>query len=319
MESIKSGGKSRRAWSAVRSTLIITALAAVILLGSDRISLYFGEGLRLAAERVLPTSFPFMVLSSFAIAMIDTATMPRLTRSFERIFTVNGAGFPAVIIGSLAGFPIGAKMTADIYRCGAITKDEAERLIAYSGTPSPPFVIAVLGAGMLGDVALGAILLIAVYLSMMLTAQLYRENAEKCHNCAINIRQKYDFVDSVKSAATSSIYMMAFITLFYIVARSARDTIKFAPLSTALTLILEITGALAHICSSGLSPIPTMGLAGFALGFGGLSVMAQTAAVIKGSGITMRRYLPIKLAHGVISSLCAMLLYIAYTAIARSH
>lgn len=298
--------------SAVFSIGVIAALSAVILFGSEKISLYFDEGLRLAAERVLPTAFPFMVLSSVAVAMIDTSAMPRLTRGFKRVFAVSGQGFPAMVVGWLAGFPIGAKMTADIYRSGALTRSEAERLIAYSGCASPPFVIAVLGVGMLGDAALGIILLLSVYLGAVLSAQLYRGNDEKTEIYAENTRQKYDFVDSVRSSAASSVYMLAFITLFYIVAKFARETIKFAPLGTAVTLILEITGALAHVTASGLSLPPTMALSSFALGFGGLSVMAQTAAVIKGSGLRMRYYLPIKLAHGILSALCAMALSALY-------
>lgn len=295
------------------SVSVIALFTAAILLGTGRISGYFNEGLRLATERVLPTAFPFMVLSSLALAMIDTEAMPRLSRGFERIFSVGGAGFPALVVGSLAGFPIGAKMTADIYRGGDLTKDEAERLIAYSSAASPPFVLAAVGAGMLGDIALGAVLLTSVYLSTALSAQLFRSKRDFLNKSVENIRQKYDFVESVKSAATSSIYMTAFVTLFYILSKCLTDAVKFAPIGTALTLFLEVTGALATVSDSALLPIPKLGLCGFALGFGGLSVMAQTAAVIKGSGLTMRRYLPIKLAEGALCALIAMGLGAWYT------
>ena len=59
--------------------LMIAALAVTAILFSDEIGAFFIEGIRLATGRVLPTTFPFMVLSSLICSMIDPSLMPRLT------------------------------------------------------------------------------------------------------------------------------------------------------------------------------------------------------------------------------------------------
>lgn len=298
-----------RCLAKLRAVLLIAAFAAIILLGSDRIGDYFWEGLELAATKVLPATFPFMILSSFACAIIDPSLFPVAGRIIGRIFSVGEAGFAPMLIGNLSGFPIGSRMTAELYLDGKLSKDESERLIAYSANPSPPFVIAAVGAAGLGDARLGVILLISVYIGTAISARFFSKGSTISKKCVDKSKEKYDFVSSVKGAASSSLYMLAFVTLFYILISAVRDTVVIAPLRALLILPLEVTGAVLYLCSeSGYSLIPTMGLCGFALGFGGLSVMAQVGAVTKEAGLKMRRYFAIKLAEGLFSALCAITL-----------
>lgn len=297
------------------ATALLIGFGAAVLLGAESIGKYFNEGIRLAVERVLPSAFPFMVLSSLVSAMIDPTSMPTVSRAFQRVFSVSGAGLGAFIIGSLAGFPVGAKLTSELYCDGLLSRSDAERLMAYSCSPSAPFAVAVVGGGMLGDKALGIILLLSVWIGNVLCAQLFRG---KCGNISIRVektRQKPSFVEAVKSATSSSIYMAAFVSFFYIVSSAAKIGLRNRLIRSAFIMALEVSGAMLFISEEIGNLYLTMSFSALALGFGGLSVMAQVYAVTDGSGLRMRKYFYIKIFSALFSAILAPLITAIYAAI----
>lgn len=296
-------GKALRAAVSVGMILLLIGVAFFL---SDSLGDYAREGMRLAVERVIPTTLPFMILSGMAVNLIDIDSLPILSRGFERAFGISHSAFGIFLIGNLTGFPIGAKMTADAYRSGRLDKESAERLLAYSDNPSFPFVIGVVGESLLGDIRLGVLLLASLGISTLLSAQLFRDKSRKMSYNRFIARQKYSFVESVKSAAASALTMTAFISFFFTLVGAVRDGIKNLAFRIALMLPLEITGALSEVCTESTLPLPLrVALAGFALGFGGISVMLQVSAFSSEAELSMRKYFIIKLCEGVIAAAVA--------------
>ena len=156
------------------SILLICAVLCAAIFLADDLGVYVGEGARLVIERVLPSAVPFMMISGFAAVHIHPESLPRLSRLFEKIFSVSSRGFGCFLIGNLTGFPIGGRLCADLRLSGGISEDDAERLIAISNNPSPSFVTAAVGIGLFGDLKIGIILLSSVWIGTMLSAQLAR-------------------------------------------------------------------------------------------------------------------------------------------------
>ena len=162
---------------------------------------------------------------------------------------------------------------------------------------------------LLGDVKAGVILFLSLVVSVVFVGCITRGKSRKITIIRKIARQKYDFVESVKSAASSSLYTAAFVTLFYILIRAVRDAPVFEPVKTAVILLLEVAGATSYVGAKvGSAPVLQMGLMGFTLGFGGLSVAAQVAAMTDGAGLRMKKYFLIKIVQALLSSLIAMLL-----------
>ena len=65
--------------------------------------------------------------------------------------------------------------------------------------------------------------------------------------------------------------------------------------------LLELTNGILRLTPDRRGFITAAGL----LGWGGLSVHGQTAAVLGGSGISLRRYLPAKTLQGALSAVLA--------------
>ena len=299
-------GALRGALRGIASLGVVLLIVGVSIVLSGKLGNYVREGLHLAIERVIPTTLPFMILSGMAVNLIDADSLPILSRGFAMAFGISRSAFGIFLIGNLTGFPIGAKMTAEAYRSGRLDKPSAERLLAYSDNPSFPFVIGVVGGSLLGDVRLGVLLLFSLGAATLLTAQIFRCETREMPYYGVIHRQSYSFVESVKSAASSALSMAAFISIFFTLVGIVRDGVENLPLRIAMMLPLEITGALSEVCTESALPLSLrVALAGFALGFGGISVMLQVSSFSSEAGLSMKKYLLIKICEGVISAVIA--------------
>lgn len=62
----------------------------------------------------------------------------------------------------LSGYPIGAKLISEFYKNGVINTEESKKIIAFSSTSAPLFVIGTLGVFMLDNVSYGVIILFRI-------------------------------------------------------------------------------------------------------------------------------------------------------------
>lgn len=292
---------------------LIVAVVLLALFFPSKLAEYVNEGLELAVERVLPTAFPFMILSSLVEAYSRPALKGHLANFIGRLFGMPRSAAGALVIGNVSGFPIGAKLAVDLYREGVISKALSERLIAYSNTPSPAFIVGSVGVLMLGSGELGILLVVSVMLGNILSAQFFRAKEDKCREIDVISGQSFDFVECVKSAGTASVTLISFIVIFSVAAGFVKEYITLFPLREIIIIFLEVTSAASYIASSlNAYPLISVALLAFALGFGGLSVMAQTSAFTSDTDISILPYFKIKLTSGILSSLVSVILYLLF-------
>ena len=123
------------------------------------------SALRLCAELILPSLFPFFVLSILLSKLGLPALLGRLlSPAAARLFGVSGAGVSALFIGLCGGYPMGAAYIAEMYGDGSIGREEAERLLGFCNNSGPAFIVGAVGAGVFGSAAVG-LLLYAVHIS----------------------------------------------------------------------------------------------------------------------------------------------------------
>lgn len=58
---------------------------------------------------------------------------------------LSGEGAYAFVLGLLCGYPMGAKLTADLYHAGKISRQESEYLLTFCNNPSPAFLVTYVG------------------------------------------------------------------------------------------------------------------------------------------------------------------------------
>ena len=88
------------------------------------------SGVTLWFFHVLPSLLPFMILSDFFIHTGLASVLLQKTKGiFRFLFGLSMYGSYAFLLGLFCGYPMGAKLTADLFAEGKITKSEAQYLL----------------------------------------------------------------------------------------------------------------------------------------------------------------------------------------------
>ena len=287
----------------VKSLLLFAITVAFGLLLSAEAVEYAREGMRLAVSSVIPSSLPFMVISDFYICYGNPENIRLLRSVFGRLLGLDARCLSPFICGNIGGFPIGAKMTADLYSLGVIDKDDAQRLVPLSNNPSCAFVIGGVGLGIYKDVRVGFMLLFSVYTATLLCGIITRTKQKNYSLSCVNMEQKFDFVSSVKRAGIGSIGIISFISIFSVINGLIKNHVKFAPFLIVFSLFSEVTNSINILSATTiLSRKTALILSAFSLGFGGVCVGMQSSVFTSPVGIKMRKYYAIKLLEGIISA-----------------
>ena len=297
----------RNRHSTLLSLLIFTLIIYTSVFLSDELSIFSTNGLKLSAGVIVPSLFPFLIITDFCINYISFQEASAVRKTFEKVFNINGYAAEAFVCGLLSGFPIGAKLSFSLYERGIISKDECERLAAVSNNASPGYIISAIGIGLCGNITDGIILYAATVLSAITTAAIIGINKKKTHTPINVTEQKYDFALSVKSSAAICINITAFITIFSIISGMAKMMISNEFLLDFFLIFLEIGNAVSILSASKiLSADAALLLTSFSIGFGGLCVFCQTKSLLSvNSCISMMKYIKIKLLQGVITLIYA--------------
>ena len=295
----------RRRWRAL-ACLCLCGVLAWFLADAGPIRQSAAEALSLCVRSVVPSLFPFLVISGLLVSMgIGELAAPYLAGFMGPLYRLPGCASSALLLGLVGGYPIGAKTAADLYREGLLSRDEAERLLAFCNNSNPVFLISVLGAGVFGTLRAGIWLWIIHTASALLTGFLFRGGRETGRQAAgagascRSVSLSSAFVDAVRGSASGMLSVCAFVVFFYVL---ADPLASLGPrLGPALVGVTELFS---------LTPLLTADRFGFVLaagcaGWGGLSVLCQTAAVLEGSGLGVRNCFLGKVAQGVLSALLA--------------
>ena len=105
------------------------------------------DGLTLCGNVIIPSLFPFFVLSSLVVELGLAGYLGRMLEGVMRpLFNVSGVCASAFALGFVGGYPVGARTAIDLYQKGMCTRTEAERLLAFCNNSGPAFILGVVGA-----------------------------------------------------------------------------------------------------------------------------------------------------------------------------
>ena len=305
------GTKLRANFKKTFITLLIAGLFIVFLFLSGEISGYVISGLNLSVKVIVPSVFPFLLITDLFIGSVGTKSASFINRCFERLFNISGRGAVVFMCGILCGFPIGAKMSLELYTNGIISKCECERLMSFANNASPAYVIFVVGAALRDNIFEGIALYLITVVSAILTGLIIGINKNKTDNAGFITKQNYIFTKSVKQSTEICITICGFITTFAIICGLCKKFIKHNISLALLVSFLEIGNASVHLselynCDGFLS----FALSSFSISFSGICVISQTASLIDSEyKISMLKHTGYKLLQGIISMLLSMAIF----------
>ena len=258
------------------------------------------EGIRLSSEILIPTLFPFLVLSDYWSKNFYIGENSILSRLFVNLFHVPSCGLLAFVTGIICGFPLGVRVACDLYNRGEINDRQLTSLCGFSNNPSIAFVISGVGLGIFGSLRVGILLFISCTVSAVVCGILFREKKEKAQKAENISRQKFNLVDSIKNAGLTSITVSSYVIFFSAIIYALKN-------SPLLASALELCSAVKIISESPFNVNQKLVLTAFSLGFSGLSVHLQAFSFM-GNEVKKLRYILMKLTQGFISAITIFIL-----------
>ncbi len=277
-------------------------------------------GLMLWANRLLPSLLPFLILTQILL----------MSGYLDAITEKLGLSYPhfVLLFGTLFGFPMGAKLSADLCAKGRLSTREASLLFIVSNHMSPAFV----GGYILSETLRQPKLIPMTYALLYLPAVCYglimlhrlhggAADAKKCTRADTakkstpRLRLNFAIFDAaIMNSFETMLKLGGYVMLFSILTGMCRHFLAALPgVCTLAAGLLEVTGAVSAIDGFFADSYPKYVAILAAAAFGGCSGIAQTASLIrpdgKDIGLSIVRYTRGKLLIAGVTALLAALLY----------
>lgn len=276
------------------------------------------DGISLCLASVIPALFPFFVAAQLLTSLGAAEALGRTAGPlFRRLFGIDGVGAAAFLLGLIGGYPVGAKATGSLVRQGLLSPEDGARLLTFCNNAGPAFILGIAGRGVFHSPRAGAWLyLLHAASATAVGLLLCRAGRTKppavprtvlagTRRSAVVPTKKPSaslaaaFIEAVQSGVRAMAGVCGFVIFFLVLLRLVEGAL--ASLPPAAAGFLELTNGILRLTPDRRGFITAAGL----LGWGGLSVHGQTAAVLGGSGISLRRYLPAKALQGALSAVLA--------------
>ena len=281
--------------------------AALLLIDAKGAGAAVRDGLLLCGKTVVPSLFPFFVVTALLLRLgVDSMLRPLCAPFMRPLFGMRGECAAPLLAGFLGGYPTGARSAAQLYEQEALTRGEAELLLGFCNNCGIGFLVGFVGAGIFGSVRVGFALLMVHIISALLSGVVlcrFVRRSEEIIRLPDNLPvQRVPFsaalVASVSGAVNSTLTVCAYIVFFRTV-----TTLLPASLPNIVTGAVEMVGAVAQLRADAVGFAAAAGITAW----GGLSVHCQTMAVV--GDLSLRWHTEGKLLQTVIAVVMAVIVW----------
>lgn len=238
------------------------------------------EGMELCIRTVIPSLFPFFVLSMVLTNSLGDWVSPPV-RACGNCLGIPEAAVSVLFPAVLGGYPVGAKCVGELYQNRRISGEEAQRLLAFCSNAGPSFLFGMV-SGFFPEQKMVWMLWLIHLFSAFLTAMAipHRKNQE--------IKKQTEQAGAQKpvllSAATAMLLVCCWVILFRILLGFLNDWFLWILpdwVQVLLTGMLELTNGCCELLRVADVRLRFV-LCSCMLSFGGVCVLFQTASVTQG-------------------------------------
>lgn len=294
------------------------------------------QALSLCAETIVPSLFPFLVVSSLLTSLAPLTRMEKLLSPLMRpLFRLSGSAAAVLLLGFTGGYPVGVRTAVALYGEGRLSQRETLRLLSFCNNSGPGFLLGVVGVGVFHSAAAGLVLYAVHIAAALLVGLVFRfySGGEHAPAAAQSARQSAEnaslpqlFTNAVTGSFFAVLNICAFVLFFMIALRLLSYTGLLHLLAAALTALLSpfgMTEALSTALLAGMLELSTgaaclqgapltagtAALSAFLLGWGGLSVHCQSMLFLLERQLPCGTYFAGKLLQGVFSAVLAYVVF----------
>lgn len=292
--------------------ILLVLYFIVIMLTSPAQSIEAARrALLLCGNALIPSLFPFFVFSSLLIQFGFARVLAKpMAHIMHPLFGVSGSGALCFVLGILSGYPLGASCVCDLYREGGITKQEAEKLLAFCNNSGPLFIIGSVGTAMYFNQTIGIMLYIvhilsAVSVGILLGCFGRKKSGGQTAPPRSTITAKPLGVilkDAVVGAVNNMLLVCGFTILFAVIIASVTNYLPSGVGAVLGSGFLEISTGVQNASTAVLGLTERLVLTSAILGFAGLSVHFQVMGIVSKTDLGMQSYWLGKTLQAVIAA-----------------
>lgn len=309
---------------------LILIMIVCILLGAIIINpaIYITSclnGIIVWATVVLPALLPFMFFTKTLTELGVAEILATKFKLFPKIFKVPSVAVYVFVLSILSGYPVGAKIVADLYESGNITKEEAYKITTFTSNSGPMFILGSVGIGMFANKKLGIIILISHILGALINGLVYRNHKEKNleKNKKIIIKNNLSLGELMWNTVNSVLIIGGFIALFFVIIEILNNLHIFSQISNLFSSIFncnsnifnaifngifEITRGCLDISKLGLNEFFSGLLCTFIISFGGLATAMQAFVFLKKFDMRFSFFIKQKITHAIFASIISIII-----------
>ena len=263
---------------------LFTAFAAVILiLDSKTATIAAAEAVILWLQVVIPSLFPLMVLSMLFTANFSAGNL-RILKPIGRLVGLPPGTESLILTSFVSGYPTGAKCIAQVSQSGALTKADAQILMACFSNAGPSFIFGMI-SGMFHSHGAPWMIWAIQILSGLCVAMLYRPRnmSDKSHPGGEVLTLTGILQTAIRSMASICGWVLLFRCFLAYLDKWFMNEFP-ATVRVIIMGLLELTNGCMALEGIELESLRFV-VCCVLLSFGGLCVIMQTKSVVGDLGI----------------------------------
>ena len=337
--------KEKTNWVNILPGIAVFVLLIAILLQPELSYRSALSGLNIFLQSVFPALLPFFIVSEIMIGLgiVDFLSVI-LTPVMKPLFHCPGNSSFIWVMSFISGYPTGAKLTAEFLKKNMITEYEAQRILSFSSTSGPLFMIGAVAIGMLGSAEAGIVILFshysaAIFLGLLFRFYSYRDGKKKMikiihrkkvtiksktykKNSSFGIKQALSALiisrkkdgrplgqllgDAVRNSVNTLFVVGGFIVLFSVIIQFLINPVTNIFFKAFIGGLFEVTTGCRLISMLPLPMDIKIFAASLIIGWSGLSIQAQSISFLSGTGVNIGLFLIGKAFHGILAAIISI-------------
>lgn len=254
------------------------------------------KSLKVCFEVMIPSLYAFMIISDFVVSTNLYAVLGKPFGIISRyVFRIPQEYFSVFLIGSIGGYPVGAKLLAELRESGRIDSNTAEGMLSYCYLAGPAFICGTAGINLFGSVRAGMTIFAAIFSANLIIAVISGLGRKMPPKSTADAKLDFSadkLISSVYSGAKGMFSICAVIVFFSSIICIFEKT---GAITFAAKYVSELTGMrycdaaatvrsaieISNISSFTKGDIGLMPLAAALLSFGGLCVIMQINGFVR--------------------------------------
>jgi len=291
-------------------TIIFSIILLFMLYSPSEFIAYAFDGLTNWASNMVPTLFPFMMLSSIMIYCgLDKTLTDIIGPILKPVFRCSTNAVYAILMGFLCGFPMGAKVTCELYHNRRINEKEANLLLGFCNNIGPAYFLGIISpilyaCGYQNILPFLAGLYLIPFLYGVILFRTVSSARDTLESAPLSALKPIEAIRKACIDNTQSIILLGGYVTFI---NSLRALLVPLPLSSSskavLGSLIEINSGIREIYLSALTDNCKIFFIMLALSFSSISCFIQAAGFILRENLSFRLYIK---NHCIVTGLSAI-------------